>query len=151
MLLRRDVDELGLEHFITAGNLGQFLKDLLDFFRRCSDELRGPDDYDCYVAELLAGKQKPPRVCSSKQTLSDDEAIARCREIARVFRRVDKKLADAGMGTYGDVITRALRLLDDDANPEWLRRAQDGARFLLIDEFQDSNVAQIKLAEAAGR
>ncbi len=144
VLLRRKIDELGLEHFINAGNLGQFLRDLLDFFRRCSDELRGPDDYDRYVADLLTGKEKPPRVCSSKQTLSDEDAIARCREIAHVFRRVHGMLADAGMGTYGDVITRALALLDDDANPEWLRRAQDGARFLLIDEFQDSNVAQIK-------
>jgi DNA helicase-2/ATP-dependent DNA helicase PcrA len=144
VLLRRDIDELGLEHFITAGDLGKFLRDLLDFFRRCSDELRGPDDYDGYVADLVAGKQKPPRVCSSKQTLTDDEAIARCREIARVFRRVNDKLAAAGMGTYGDVITRALALLNDSAHPEWLRRAQDGARFLLIDEFQDSNVAQIK-------
>lgn len=144
VFLRQRIDELGLEHFITAGNLGQFLRDLLDFFRRCSDELRGPDDYDRYVADLTAGKQKPPRVCSSKETLSDAEAVARCREIARVFRRVHEMLAVAGMGTYGDVITRALALLDDSANPEWLRRAQDGARFLLIDEFQDSNVAQIK-------
>ena len=146
VLLRHDIDELGLEHFITAGNLGQFLRDLLDFFRRCSDELRGPDDYDRYVADLLAGREKPPRVCSSKQTLSEDEAIARCREIARVFRRVDEKLAAAGMGTYGDVVTRALALLDD-TNPQWLRRAQQGARFLLIDEFQDSNVAQIRLTK----
>jgi DNA helicase II / ATP-dependent DNA helicase PcrA len=144
VLLRQKIDELGLEHFINAGNLGQFLRDLLDFFRRCSDELRGPDDYDRYVADLMAGKEKPPRVCSSKQTLSDEDAIARCREIAHVFRRVNGMLADAGMGTYGDVITRALALLDDDAHPEWLRRAQDGARFLLIDEFQDSNVAQIR-------
>ena len=147
VLLRRDIDKLGLEHFITAGDLGKFLNDLLKFFRRCSDELRGPDDYDRYVAELLTGKERPPRVSSSKQTLSDDEAIARCREIARVFRRVDEKLAAAGMGTYGDVISRALALLEDGASPEWLRRAQDGARFLLIDEFQDSNVAQIKLAK----
>jgi len=146
VFLRRKIDDLPLERFINAGNLGQFLRDLLDFFRRCSDELRGPDDYDRYVADLIAGKEKPPRVCSSKQTLSDDEAIARCREIARVFRRVDEKLAESGMGTYGDVITRALSLLDD-AKPDWLHRAQEGARFLLIDEFQDSNVAQIKLAK----
>ena len=147
VLLRRNIEELGLEHFITAGNLGKFLNDLLDFFRRCSDELRGPDDYDRYVADLVAGKEKPPRVCSSKQTLSDDDAIARCREIARVFRRVEQKLAAAGMGTYGDVITRALALLDDEHNPQWLHRARDGARFMLIDEFQDSNVAQIRLTK----
>ena len=147
VLLRRNLEELRLEHFITAGNLGKFLGDLLKFFRRCSDELRGPDDYERYVADLISGKEKPPRVCSSKQELSDDEAIARCREIARVFRMVEDKLAAAGMGTYGDVITRALALLEDPAGPQWLLRAREGARFILIDEFQDSNVAQIKLAK----
>ncbi len=146
VFLRRNIDDLELEHFITAGDLGKFLGDLLKFFRRCSDELRGPDDYDHYVADLISGKEKPPRVCSSKQTLSDDEAIARCREIARVFRRVEEKLTAANMGTYGDVITRALALLEDSSSPQWLQGARAHARFILIDEFQDSNVAQIKLA-----
>jgi len=145
VLLRRNIEDLGLEHFITAGDLGKFLIDLLKFFRRCSDELRGPDDYDRYVADLIAGREKPPRVCSSKQTLTDTEAIARCREIARVFRRVEAKLAVTGMGTYGDVVTRALALLEDAKSPQWFQQARAHARFILIDEFQDSNVAQIKL------
>ncbi len=145
--LRRNIEELGLEHFITAGNLGKFLNDLLKFFRRCSDELRGPDDYDRYVADLVSGKVELQRVCSSKQTLSDNEVIARCREIARVFRRVEEKLAAAGMGTYGDVITRALALLENAGSPQRLQGAREEARFILIDEFQDSNVAQIRLAK----
>jgi ATP-dependent exoDNAse (exonuclease V) beta subunit len=147
VLLRRKIEDLQLEHFITAGNLGKFLNDLLKFFRRCSDELRGPDDYDRYVADLVSGREKPPRVCSSKQELSDDEVIARCREIARAFHIVEQKLTCAGMGTYGDVISRALALLEDRDTSQWLERARAGARFILIDEFQDSNVAQIKLAK----
>ncbi len=147
VLLRRQIDDLGLEHFITAGDLGKFLTDLLNFFRRCSDELRGPDDYDHYVADLVSGKVELQRVCSSKQTLREDDVIARCREIARVFRQVEEKLDSAGMGTYGDVITRALALLEDGSSPRWLQRAREGARFILIDEFQDSNIAQIKLAK----
>jgi ATP-dependent DNA helicase UvrD/PcrA len=147
VVLRRDIDELGLEHFITAGSLGKFLNDLSNFFRRCSDELRGPADYDDYVAKLLTGEEPPPRVCSSKQMLDDKDVIARCQEIARVFHRVEEKLATAGMGTYGDVITRALSLLQDSRNPKWLQQAQAGARFILIDEFQDSNVAQIKFTK----
>jgi DNA helicase-2/ATP-dependent DNA helicase PcrA len=147
VLLRRKLDELGLQYFITAGNLGKFLTDLLSFFRRCSDELRGPEDYDAYVAKLLSGEEPPPRVCSSKQELSDAEAIARCQEIARVYRHVEAMLTSGGLGTYGDVISRALALLDDPRNPQWADRAREGAKFILIDEFQDSNAAQIKLAK----
>ena len=147
VLLRRKIDELGLQYFITAGNLGKFLTDLLSFFRRCSDELRGPDDYDRYVAKLLSGEEPPPRVCSSKQELSDAEAIARCQEVARVFRHVEQMLTSGGLGTYGDLISRALALLEDRQHPQWAKQAREGAKFILIDEFQDSNAAQIKLAK----
>jgi DNA helicase-2/ATP-dependent DNA helicase PcrA len=147
VLLRRQIEDLKLEHFIKAGNLGTFLKDLLSFFRRCSDELRGPADYERYVADLVAGKVKTPRVSASKHVLSDDEIIARCKEIARVFRVVEEKLSSAGLGTYGHVISRAVELLSDARHAHHLQNARERARFILIDEFQDSNVAQIKLAK----
>ena len=54
VLLRRRIGELQLERFIKAADPGRFLRDLLDFFRRCHDELRTPDDYDAYVARLRA-------------------------------------------------------------------------------------------------
>ena len=127
VLLRRNIDDLGLEHFITAGNLGKFINDLLNFFRHCSDELRGPADYDGYVAKLLTGEEPPPRVCSSKQALEDKEVIARCqRDCPASSIAWKKSLPPAGMGTYGDVITRALSLLEDSRNPKWLEQARDG-------------------------
>ncbi len=49
------------------------------------------------------------------------------------------------LGTYSHVITRAIALLRDPKNAAHLERAQRGARFVLIDEFQDSNIAQIEL------
>src|SRR5438067_4820169 len=40
--LRRRIRELGLDYFVRAANIGQFLTDLLDFLRRCQDELVSP-------------------------------------------------------------------------------------------------------------
>ena len=74
-----------------------------------------------------------------------DEVLGRCREIARVFRHVEGMLAAENLGTYSHVITRAVALLRDPAAAVQLERAQRGARFILIDEFQDSNVGQIEL------
>jgi DNA helicase-2/ATP-dependent DNA helicase PcrA len=62
-----------------------------------------------------------------------------------VFRFVENLLAAEGLGTYSHVITRAIQLLRDPKNSTHLERARRGARFTLIDEFQDSNVAQIEL------
>ena len=44
IFLRRRIRELHLKHFVRAADLGKFLNDLLDFMRRCQDELVGPEE-----------------------------------------------------------------------------------------------------------
>ena len=76
--------------------------------------------------------------------MSDEEILGRCREVAGAFRFAEKMLQDEGLGTFGHIMTRAVDVLT--RRKSVLERAQKRARFILIDEFQDSNVAQIKLA-----
>src|SRR2546422_7743018 len=81
--LRRRIRELRLHYFVRAANLSQFLNDLLDFMRRCHDELVGPEKYAEYLRRVEAGELLAPRVCKSKNagSLSDEEiGRASCRE-----------------------------------------------------------------------
>jgi DNA helicase-2/ATP-dependent DNA helicase PcrA len=147
ILLRRRIGDLPLRRFIRAADPGEFLKHLLEFFRSCHDELRTPDDYDAYVARLERREIPLPRVAKSKEASSMpvEEVLERCHEIARVFRYVEDLLREEGLGTFGHIITRAVDLLG--RRQSVLQRAQKHARYILIDEFQDSNVAQIQLAK----
>jgi len=147
VLLRRRIGELGLERFIKAADPGKFLRDLLEFFRRCHDELRTPDDYDAYIARLERKEIPLPRVARSKdaETMQQEEVLGRCHEIARAFRYVEDLLKQEGLGTFGHILTRAVDILG--RRQSVLHSAQKRARFILIDEFQDSNVAQIQLAK----
>src|SRR5580704_10482049 len=147
--LRKRVRELHLEHYIRAANTGQFLNDLLGFLSRCHDELVTPERYAEYVSRLERGELPVPRVAKSKNQLSDDEIIARCQEIARVFATTENWLRQENLGTFGHMITRAHELLTSDAS--LLATERSRARFILVDEFQDANFAQIKvLASLAG-
>ena len=150
ILLRRRIQDLPLKRFIKASDPGVFLKHLLEFFRSCHDELRTPDDYDAYITRLERSEIPLPRVGKSKdaETMLDEEVLERCREIARVFRYVEDLLKQEGLGTFGHIITRAVDLLS--RRQSVLQRAQKYAHFILIDEFQDSNVAQIQLAKLLG-
>ncbi len=147
--LRRRIRELRLEHYIRAANVPQFLNDLLDFVSRCHDELVTPEKYAAYV-ERLERKEVPiPRVAKSKVSLEDEEVLGRCREIARVFTTVERWLQEANLGTFSHMITRAHSLLHQDE--AILAEARSQARFILADEFQDANFAQIQvLARLAG-
>ncbi len=145
VLLRRRISQLPLKHFIRAANLGEFLRDLLEFFSRCHDEVISPEDYDGYLAQVEAGKLPLPRVSkTSAPPLSRDETIERCREIAATFRAVEDLLRRQGLGTFGHMISDAVRLLRADA--EWRQREQRSARFLLIESGGKTNHADGKSA-----
>ena len=145
--LRRRISELPLDHYSKAASPGQFLDALTDFFDRCHDELVEASDFARFVDGVAAGKWPPPRVVPSKQLgeVPQAELVARCREIAAVYSTVEQMLRDDGLGTFGHMILRAVQLLKADANV--LARERARARFLLIDEFQDANLAQIELAQ----
>ena len=147
--LRRRIRELHLEHFIRAANVGQFLSDLLKFIDRCHDELVTPERYAEYVERLERGEVPIPRVAKSSADLDEAEVLGRCREIARVFATVERWLEEDNLGTFSHMIVRAHALVQSDENVQAEVRSR--ARFILADEFQDANFAQIRiLARLAG-
>lgn len=151
ILLRRNLRQLKLNYFVRAANIAVFLDDLLDFIRRCHDELVGPQDYADYVARIEKGELPAPRVSKSKvaDEISDAEALGRCQEIASVFSIVEQMLAERNLGTFGHMLVRAHELLRSDSS--LLAFEQARARFILVDEFQDANFAQIKILDELSR
>ena len=148
--LRKRIHDLHLEHYVRAANVGQFLDDLLRFLSRCHDELVSPKTYADYVRRLECGELPVPRVAKSKDQLSDAEVIGRCQEISRVFATTERWLLEENLGTFSHMITRAYELLKSDENILEAERAR--SPFILVDEFQDANFAQIKiLAALAGK
>jgi superfamily I DNA/RNA helicase/RecB family exonuclease len=143
--LRRRIRELNLNYFVRAARLSKFFDDLLAFFRHCHDELVSPEKYEEYVQRLERGELPIPRVSKSKDAvaLADEEVVGRCREIAGVFTTVERMLREDKLGTFGHMITNAYHLLQQDS--ELVSRS--GARFILVDEFQDVNFAQVKVLQ----
>ena len=114
-ILRRRIRDLRLKYFVRAANVSQFLDDLLEFMRRCQDELVGPEQYADYVARLERGEIPLPRVAKSKKQaeLEDGEILDRCREIARVFATVEDMLREKNLGTFGHMITGAYQSAEE--------------------------------------
>jgi DNA helicase-2/ATP-dependent DNA helicase PcrA len=143
ILLRRNIRELQLERYLKLHEPGQFLSDFLRFFSRCQDELVTPDDYDRYV-EALARKLEADRPQLSSEELAGREILlAEQREVARAYRVSDRLLRDRREVTFGSMILEAEHRLRRD--PALAARLSERFRYILVDEFQDTNVAQIAL------
>ena len=152
ILLRRNLPLLQLERYRKLAEPGHFLSDFVKFFSRCQDELVTPERYDGYAAELEAALHRDAR----QGGLENDERairleeIARQREIARAYRASDALLREQKRLTFGMQMLDAVRALDEDA--ALLARMRERFRYILVDEFQDTNVAQLELLwRLAGR
>ncbi|HYO41686.1 MAG TPA: ATP-dependent helicase, partial [Candidatus Limnocylindrales bacterium] len=75
--------------------------------------------------------------------------IMRLTELATVYRAYEAELANRGALDFGEQIALVARLFK--TRPNVLRRWQRQFRYILVDEFQDANVAQIELIELLGR
>jgi superfamily I DNA/RNA helicase len=64
--------------------------------------------------------------------------------VARAFLAYEQALADAGGLDFDDLVARALRLLE--ARPRALGRWRESCRHLLVDETQDVDRSQLRLA-----
>jgi DNA helicase-2/ATP-dependent DNA helicase PcrA len=145
ILLRRNLRRLRLEKYRRLADPGQFLNDFVEFFSRCQDELVSGKDYQRYADGLAA------RLEAERETLDDDtlaerlETVALQQELARAYRASEELLREKNRVSFGSLITGAVALLEQDAQ---LREAlQEKYRYILVDEFQDTNIAQLRLLE----
>jgi DNA helicase-2/ATP-dependent DNA helicase PcrA len=65
------------------------------------------------------------------------------KEFRKIYALYEEKLARIGNVDFGDLIKKPVEILR--SSPEVARRFRDRFRVILVDEYQDSNVAQFEL------
>ncbi len=143
ILLRRNIAELRLVLFRRLAEPAEFLKDFQTFFSRCQDELVTPDDYQRYVDALRREHESRKKAFEPDALAIAEEEVARQEELARVYRVSERLLRERNLYTFGAQLLQAVRLLRED--PELLTRMRNQYRYILVDEFQDTNIAQLEL------
>ena len=143
--LRRRLRELNLNYFVRAASVSKFLEDLLKFMRHCHDELVSPEKYQEYVAA--------PRTRGAAHPASD-QIERRGRSIRRgspgTLPRNRQRVCHRGTNAEGRQPGH-LRPHDHPGLPTiaagWRARFRSRSRFILVDEFQDVNFAQVKVLQ----
>jgi DNA helicase-2/ATP-dependent DNA helicase PcrA len=143
ILLRRNMARLKLEKYRRLAEPGQFLGDFLRFFSRCQDELVSSDDYQRYADELEGDLQAEREQLDEDTYLERVENVALQKEIARAYKASEELLADKKYFSFGSLITWTVKLLRNDAALR--ERFQQRYKHILVDEFQDTNIAQLEL------
>ena len=154
LLLREHLFELGLSRFAPLGDPTRFLGDIAGYISRAKEEGVGADQIDAFAAGLRAraGALRGETVDDVKvrqQVSAHADALERLGEehgeLAAAYRAYRAILARSGLLDFGDQVLLAYELLRDD--PLVAARVRERHRWLLVDEYQDTNRLQGALVD----
>ena len=147
-ILRRDGDRLGYTSHFTiydTDDSRRLMKDVLkdlDIPERALS-VRGA------LAEISRAKDKLTTPEDFEAGAGDD---FRLKKVAQAYRVYQRRLADADAMDFDDLIVNAVRLFE--TCPDVLEYYQNRFRYLMVDEYQDTNHAQYRfvslLAQRSG-
>jgi DNA helicase-2/ATP-dependent DNA helicase PcrA len=134
IFLAEHLEELGLSLYAPLSDPTQYLSQIARFMNRLKDYPVSTERLSTFAETLGAAA-------------GEDEAVrdraARYLELARAAERYDRLLWKRGFVDFGDLLALTLRLFD--TSPSALRRYQERFRYVLVDEFQDTNPVQFEI------
>jgi DNA helicase II / ATP-dependent DNA helicase PcrA len=143
ILLRKNIRELALKHYTRLAEPGEFLSAFEKFFSRCQDELVTPEDYQRYADGLRREYEAQKKALDEEARAAEEENLARLEEVSRAYRISERLQRERNLITFGGQLLRSVELLRADENRLGALREQ--YRYILVDEFQDTNIAQLEL------
>jgi DNA helicase-2/ATP-dependent DNA helicase PcrA len=146
IFLREHLFEFELDAYRPLGDPTRFLAALVTLFSRCKDEDITPDTYLDHAARLAAEAASVAESVANEAGVAATEEAARHAELARAYALYQDLLASNGFIDFGDQVSLALRLIRESASARDSIAAR--YRYILVDEFQDTNRAQAALVTA---
>ncbi len=128
-----------LNHYRPLGDPTRHIQAIISAISRAKDEDIVPEAWIAHAEDLLA---------RSVAELDDAELrdrAAQQMELAKTYAQYRTLMGQAGAVDFGDQIVYALRLFR--TRPYVLNSYQRRFRYILVDEFQDTNYAQFELVK----
>jgi len=144
--LIQNLFKFDLKYFRPLGNPTKFVEGIAQHFSRLKDEDISPSEYMRWAKaqisnSLPSGQAGLPRRQAGK---FQNEEAEKYLELAKAYQTYEELKIKEGVMDFGDLITNTLRLFRTRKNI--LRQYQEQFKYILVDEFQDTNYAQNELA-----
>ncbi len=137
MLVHDNLSRFNLDYYRPRGNPTHFIHALIQHFSRAKDEEISPSAYLKYVEGL--------KLDADSDVGADPEEAKRLREVADAYHVYTQLLLEHSALDFGDLINYTLQLLRTRAKVR--KELQARYKYILVDEFQDTNYAQYELVK----
>ncbi len=139
IFLRERLFELPLDRLRPLGDPTRFLGALVTLISRARDEDISPTTYRAAADRLAVRAAEQP----DDAALAEEAALQ--AELASLYESYEQLMRAGDRLDFGDQVSMALRLLRD--HPSILEAERARYRYILVDEFQDTNHAQFELVK----
>ncbi len=144
ILMRKNLDKFDFKHYQSLGNPAKFLDQLSYHFKECKEEGIYPEHYLEYADSLRVD------LTDNGAKAGDDldvlrEEMEKAAEVARAYAMYQKTLLDNNSLDFGDQLNYCLKLFKK--SPATLKIYRDKFKYILVDEFQDTNRIQYELVK----
>ena len=139
VFLKDHLFEFPLSYYRPLGSPTKYLSALVDTISRAKDEDISVEEYLAYATKLKERSDKN----TSDESLKEEAAKA--MEVAQCYQKYESLLLESGYIDIASLITLTLKLLRE--RPLILKKLQSTFKYILVDEFQDTNYAQFQLVQ----
>lgn len=109
----------------------------------------GEDDQKNVIKSLLTSSTKTPADYVEEFSAIKDKGLIALKNTDKLFNAYNAELMRLNAVDFGDIILHVLELFDK--NPDVLSRYQNQFKYILVDEFQDTNNAQMEFLQMLTR
>ncbi len=140
-ILRRDGDRLGYTNHYTIYDSDDQKKVMKDVFSKLdiSDKQLHPKTV---INEISRAKDS---LITPEEYMKEAESDPRLKLIAKIYAKYQEELRSADAMDFDDLIYNTVRLFEN--NPDILEGYQARLRYIMVDEYQDTNHAQYMLVK----
>ena len=141
-ILRRDIDRIGFDRSFTIYDSDDSKRVIKDALKELSLDEKSfpPREILSIISRAKDEMQSPEAFCQQWEKINDWRRI----RVGKVYALYNKKLRDANALDFDDIILHTVRLLQ--GCPDVRAYYQNKFRYILIDEYQDTNHLQYLLA-----
>lgn len=128
IFFKRNLFDFSLKKFRPYGNPSRFINDILKHFSRLQDEDISPEEYISFAKKL------PKKTAEEKAEYEDT------LELATVYDEYTQLKIKESKIDFGDLIIFTIKLFRE--KPNLLKKYRDRFKYILVDEYQDTNHTQ---------
>jgi len=133
LFIKDRIFDFDLKIFRPLSDPTYFIRDMIHHFSRLKDELISPDEYLVHAQNLE----------NKADTKIEHEYAEEQMELAKAYKTYQELMAESDRMDFGDLIFNMIKALKE--KEQLLTKFRNKYRYILVDEFQDTNHAQNEL------